>query len=191
MIGTFMERQLLFNRFKDDVEKNTKFAIDHFLKLSDSQFNWHSQQEKWSIGQCIQHINMISRHWHKQFEKVLKGGIKSENNTEYNSGFLGKYILKVITPVATKKFKTPNLFQPHFLVNGKVAMDDFLDFQKRFVDLAEKLRNYDLEKNKLDSTIYPIIQIKLGDAFEINSRHTTRHLNQALNVMHEKNFPKG
>jgi len=185
-----MERQLLFNKFKDDVEKNTTFALDHFLNLSDSQFNWHAAPEKWSIGQCIQHINMISRHWHKQFEKVLKGGIRSENNAEYNSGFLGKYILKVMTPIATKKFKTPNLFQPHFLVNGKVALDEFLDFQKRFIDLAEKLRNYDLEKNKLDSTIYPIIQIKLGDAFEINSRHTARHLNQALSVMQEKEFPK-
>jgi len=185
-----MERQLLFNRFKSDVEKNTDFAIDHFLNLSDAQFNWHAEPDKWSIGQCIQHINMISRHWHRQYEKVLKGGIKSENKSTYASGFLGKYILKVISPVATKKFKTPSLFQPHFLVNGKVAMDEFLDFQKRFNDLAEKLKSYDLEKNKLDSTIYPIIQIKLGDAFEINNRHTTRHLNQALHVMQEKGFPK-
>jgi len=185
-----MERQLLFNRFKEDVEKNTQFALDHFLKLSDAQFNWRAAPDKWSISQCIQHINMISRHWYKQFEKILKGGIKSENKGDYTPGFLGKYVLKVITPVATKKFKTPGLFQPHYLVNGKVAMDEFFDFQKRFTDMAEKLRKYDLEKNKLDSTIYPVIHLKLGDAFEINNRHTARHLNQALNVMNAKGFPK-
>jgi DinB family protein len=185
-----MERQLLFNRFKDDAEKNAQFALDHFSNLSDLQFNWRPSPDKWSIGQCIQHINMISRHWHKQFEKVLKSGIKSENAGEYTPGFLGKYVLKVITPEAVKKFKTPVLFQPHFEVNGKVAMDEFFDFQKRFTDLAEKLRNYDLEKNKLDSTIYQIVHLKLGDAFEINNRHTARHLNQALNVMKSTGFPQ-
>ncbi|HKR06217.1 MAG TPA: DinB family protein [Bacteroidia bacterium] len=185
-----MERQLLFNRFKEEVEKNTQFALKHFSNLGDAQFNWHAEPDVWSIGQCIQHINMISRHWHKQFSKVLKGGIKSANKGEYTPGFLGKYVLKVITPVVTKKFKTPNLFQPHFLVNGKVAMDEFLDFQKRFTDLAEKLRNYDLEKNKLNSTIYPVVHLKLGDAFEINNNHTARHLNQAFNVMNAPGFPK-
>jgi hypothetical protein len=185
-----MERQLLFNRFKEEVEKNTQFALDHFSNLSDSQFNWRAAPDRWSIGQCIQHINMISRHWNKQFEKVLKNGIKSENKGKYVPGFLGKYLLKIITPVADRKIKTPVLFQPHFLVNGKAALDEFLDFQKRFKDMTDKLRHYDLEKNKLDSTNYSMIHLKLGDAFTINSQHTTRHLNQALNVKNAEGFPK-
>ncbi|MEO5570119.1 MAG: DinB family protein [Bacteroidia bacterium] len=185
-----MERQLLFNRFSEDVQKYTQFALEHFSNLSDAQFSWHPVPGKWSIAQCIQHINMLSRHWHKQFERVLKNGIKSENTGEYTPGFLGKYILRVITPFPARKIKTPDMFQPHFMVNGKVAMEEFFDFQKRFTAMAEKLRQYDLEKNKLDSTVYQMIHLKLGDAFIINNQHTGRHLNQALSVMNAEGFPK-
>jgi len=185
-----MERQLLFDHFINDVEKNTQFAVEHFSNLTDIQFNWRPAPDKWSIGQCIQHINMISRHWHRQFEKVLKSGIKSENKGEYAPGFLGKYLARIIAPVATRKIKTPSLFQPHFLVNGKVALDEFLDFQKRFLEMTDKLKQFDLEKNKLDSTNYSMIHLKLGDAFIINNQHTTRHLNQALDVMKEEKFPE-
>ena len=185
-----MERQLLFNRFKEDVEKNIQFAVQNFSHLSEPQFNWHPATKVWSIGQCFQHINMITTHWLKQLDKVLKAGIKSDNSEDYTSGFLGNYLLKLITPVAIKKFITPKLFEPHFLVYGKVTMNEFIDFQHRFSDIAEKIKDYDLKKNKLDSTVLSFLQIRLGDAFTINNQHTRRHLNQALNVKNREDFPK-
>lgn len=81
------------------------------------------------------------------------------------------------------------MFDPHFLVNGKACRDEFMDSQKRFYAFADKIKEYDLEKNKLDSTITSIINLRLGDAFTLNNQHTTRHLNQALKVKMLENFP--
>ncbi len=64
-------------------------------------------------------------------------------------------MLKAITPVAVKKFKTPGSFQPHNLVNGKATMDEFLDLQKRFLAISEKIRTFDLEKNKDEFRNFP------------------------------------
>lgn len=74
-----MIRQILLNKFKEDVEKNTHFVVEHFSNLNETQFNWRPGPDHWSIGQCLQHINMMSRHYLKQFDKVLKYGTKSEN----------------------------------------------------------------------------------------------------------------
>lgn len=185
-----MERKLLFNRFREEVEKNTKFALDNFSHLSEPQFNWTPGTDTWSIGQCILHINMTSRHWLKQFEKILKHGVKSNNTGNYKPGVLGNYLVKIITPVATRKFKTPEIFQPHFLVNGKACMDEFMDFQKRFLELADKIKNYDLEKNKLNFPVTSLVHVRLGDAFTIYNQHARRHLNQAMKVMKQENFPQ-
>lgn len=184
-----MQSRELIDKLKQDVEENILFASKNFSSLSEPQFNWKPAPYRWSIAQCIQHINMSGRHYFKKFELTLKKGVKSSGDNDFKPGFLSSYLVRLIQPKPSVKLRTPEIFEPHFTVNGQAAMEEFFELQNHFSQLADRIRQYDLNKNKLKSRTTPLLKLKLGDAFTLVNNHTARHLNQAKIVKSNPKFP--
>ena len=177
--------------FKPEAVANTLFAVENFANLNDAQLSWKPSPERWSINQCLAHINLFNHYYTQQIKRVVKGpGKKSDNSGEYHrTGVGGLLILSLLNPKA-KKFKTAKNFDPPSSLDSKKVMNDFMDFQKQWEDVMDQIQEYDIVKNRVHSPFFRLITYRMGNAIELNNIHTRRHLSQARNVMKESGFPQ-
>lgn len=179
----------LIETFIADCDLNTSFANANFSGLDEEQFNWKYHPSVWSIAQCIQHLNMTGTHWLRQFEKIPKKKLSSSSSEKFQSGILSKYLLKIITPEAKLKLKTPSVFIPHHLISGKACLEEFNEVQERMKSYAAKFIQTDISSIHLTPPNFSFIQVNIGEALILHNRHVKRHLNQALHMKQHFLFP--
>jgi hypothetical protein len=91
-----------------------------------------------------------------------------------------------------RKMKSPKNFNPSFdinLMNGQ----DIAGFEKDQMELLNILTHAEevnLRKVKVPISISKIIRLRLGDALMFVIYHNERHMQQALNIIEHKSFPK-
>ncbi len=180
----------LIEAFITECDANTAFARLHFSDLEEDQFNWKYRPSVWSIAQCIQHLNMTGTHWLRQFEKIPKKKLNAVTTDKFQSGILSKYLLKIITPEAKIKLKSPAIFIPHHLISGKACLEEFYEVQERMKSYAEKFSQADISSIHLVPPNFSFIQVNIGDALMLHNRHVKRHLLQALRMKEHSLFPQ-
>lgn len=185
-----MDKRTLISNFKPEAVANTLFAVENFANLNDAQLNWKPSPERWSINQCLAHINLFNHYYTHEIKRVTNGaGKKSDNSGEYQRTGVGGFLIRSLVDPKAKKFKTAKNFNPPSSLDSKKVMKDFMDFQKQWEDEMDKIQEYDIVKNRVHSPFFRLITYRIGNAIELNNIHTKRHLNQAKNVMKESGFP--
>ncbi|MBL7928333.1 MAG: DinB family protein [Bacteroidia bacterium] len=180
----------LLETFAAECDTNTTFARLHFSDLEEDQFNWRYRPLVWSIAQCIQHLNMTGTHWLRQFEKIPKKKLKAGTPDKFQPGILSKYLLKIITPEAKIKLKSPAIFIPHHLITGKVCLEEFYEVQERLKSYSVKFSQADISSGYLIPPNFSFIHVNIGEALMLHNRHVKRHLLQALQIKKHILFPQ-
>jgi hypothetical protein len=171
-------------------EANIERASKTFSHLSDIQFNWKSNPESWSVGECISHLVNSNNLYLNKIEMILSSCASSlEKDFTYKQSFMGKLIAKAVDPVSVRKTKTFKVFFPDASEIHKRIIDEYVKSSKKFIELAGRMQNLDLNRIKLSSPVNKLIRLNLGDALIIITKHDERHLNQAEKVMSQKEFP--
>lgn len=179
------QKEELINELINDTRIVIKTVNDHLMTLSDEVINTKPAFDKWSVLECIQHMNIANKHYYREFEKKLKNANRN-NITTFKSGPLGNYFIKMIKPtedgLIPHKMKTMKIFRPISLLNRDVIAQ-FINDQDRLIELLELSRNVDLGKIKIKSALGSWLLFKLGDAFQFVIAHNQRHVLQALNTI--------
>ena len=185
-----MDRKLILQNLITDAGSNLQLAKDQLSGLSDHQRNWKPGPKRWSVNQCLEHINITNREWIEKLKPVLQHGVKSDNSGLFKHGLIGSYMIRTHMPGNKTKFKTKKSFDPPSALDSQKVWGDFMQLQQQWIDTMKLIQPYDLDKNKAQSPFASFIKYKLGDATILNNLHTHRHLNQAINVTKEEQFPK-
>ena len=185
-----MDKKTVISNFKPEAVANTTLALKNFAGLRDDQLNWKPAPERWSINQCLEHINITTRHWTKEVKRVVEsGGKKTDNAGEYHRTGIGGFLIRSLLTPKPRKFKTSKNFDPPTTLDSKKVMKDFIDLQRQWEDEIDKIQEYDIVRNRVHSPFFHPITYRLGNGIELNNIHTRRHLTQAVNVMKEPGFP--
>jgi len=185
-----MDKQTLIAGFQPEAASNTQFA-QQFFSLTDHQRNWQPAPEKWSINQCLEHITITNRGWLSEINRLIANGAKmSDNHGEYKRVGIGGYMIGTLVTTKPRKYKTRKKFNPPSLLDTETVKNDFMNFQKQWEEAMDKIKGFDIDRNKVRSPFLNIIKYRLGNTIELNNIHTRRHLNQAMNVMKTDGFPK-
>ena len=175
----------------ETTEANIARTSKTFSHLSEIQFNWKSNPESWSVGECISHLVISNNLYLNKIEKILSSYPSSqEKDFPYKQSFFGKLIAKGVDPAYVRKSKTFKVFFPNANEIHKDIIDEYVKSSKKFIELAGRMRNLGLKKIKLSSPVNKLIRLNLGDALIIIPKHDERHLNQAEKVMKSERFPK-
>lgn len=182
-----MKYSELIAKTKQEMAAN-KTRAEKLLSLNQHQLSWQPAPGKWSIAQCLEHLNIVSRHYlqHMNYDKASK----ITEDKEFKPSFLGGFLAKnfaVIPP--RRRFKTSKAFSPENNMNGQEVLKDFLSNQDKIMQLVDKASGYDLNKNKVPSPATGFIKFRFGDVLNMDGKHTARHLYQADNVMKAEGFP--
>ena len=178
-------------------ETQEMLAFAEELKsLSETQWTWRPGPKKWSIAECIGHLNIFAKHYLERAEKAMsaKGALSSVLQT-FKSGYWGERLSTSMKPLPDGQIPSPmgtmGMFDPtkKEWVN-KDTLSTFIKYHKMMLAQIERADRYDLEGIRITSTLGPIIRFKLGDTFRFMVAHDQRHLLQAKRVMGASGFPK-
>jgi hypothetical protein len=166
-------------------------AREVFGHLSPSQLNWKPSAERWSVGQCFDHLVVTNRCFFPDMERVAAGTYRPSLWARVSplSGFFGRFILKALDPARGRRTKAPRVFEP---ARSDVAADVVERFAAHQSELSERMRataGADLRGLKVTSPVSPVATYSLLDAYRILVAHERKHFEQARRVTQTQGFP--
>jgi len=169
---TFNSNQLIENLIQQTKENLNH--VEKFKNLSTETLNWKENEKRWSILECIEHLNLYGDFYIQEIGKRIASS-SSTASENFKSGKLGNYFAKIMLPGAkpmnTFKDKNPsgsNLSKQH--------IERFEDQQKKMLDLLNQARTVNLKKVKTGISISKIVKLRLGDTFRVVINHNQRHV---------------
>jgi hypothetical protein len=162
-----------------------------FGGLDAGQLNWKPSAERWSVGQCFDHLIQTNRTFFADMERVAAGTYKSSAWARVSplSGFFSRMILRALDPVKGRKTKAPRVFLP---ASSDVAADVIEKFASHQDELVRRMRataGRDLRRTMVTSPVAAVATYSLLDAYRIVVAHERKHFEQARRVAEAQGFP--
>ena len=162
-----------------------------FSNLTELQINWKPSEERWNVGECIEHL-VITQNLYNSKIKELQPLFETSDKGEFKfkHTFSGRMILKYVDPDSDTRSKTFKVFKPASKKINTSIFGSFCEEVEMMISFAEYMHGIDLTKLKISSPITKLLKMNVGDALLINLYHNRRHLNQAEKILNNTNFPK-
>lgn len=179
------------NSLISQAEAIARDAQQVFGSLSPAQLNWKPSAERWSVGQCFDHLITTNSGYLPIVDDVLAGRKKSSiwQKLPVLPKFWGKVLIKSLDPSSTRKIKAPKKFQPaQSNISGSI-IHDFVAQQGQVIEKMRSTANLDLEHIVITSPAAAPVTYSLMDAYRIIVVHERRHFQQAQRVTEESGFP--
>lgn len=175
----------LIKELKEDVQR-LQAAADHLKNTEKSKLVFVENDGKWSVVQCLEHLNEFGRFYLPAIEKAIT--VKTgEKNAWFNSGFLGDYFTKSMKPKNVfdikNKMKTMKRFTFPNSLNVDTVMKEYIDQKIKLQHLLDTANDRDLNSIRIPITLTKMIKLKLGDIFRFLIAHEQRHMIQARNTL--------
>ncbi len=191
-----VESTQLLQHAQKDAQKIISTFENEFLTLSIKETTWQAAPNQWSVLQCLEHLNLVSKHYITEMQKKVDGAIEQgiTSNQYFKRGFIGKRMTKsmkpkengaIPNPVQTFKNFNPINLPP--IEDVQAVLDQFAQDQQVFLEVLEKAAMVDLNKVKITSLLR-FLKLKLGDAIEFYLAHEARHMLQAQRVLEARAF---
>lgn len=163
-----------------------------FLPLSEEQLNWKEEAHEWSIGECLSHLNSISKTHLEEISKAISQSPYRSPNTYFEQNWLGKRLVARVRLNQNNQIKkprqSPSQYAPVFHATNIVQT--FLDNQKQILQFLKSAQQIDIQKTKIPIAFGGLIKIPLGDVLQMIVYHHERHLVQAQRVRYTDGFPE-
>ena len=173
------------------LEVQRREARDLIDPLDPQQFNWRPGPDRWSVGQCLDHLNQTNG---KLLPVLQQAGAAGRDRNQMASGPLrygpvARWFRDSMKPEFTKPLRSPRIYRPAAsqLDMAQVAdeFDRSLGALARIIGQADGL---DLAAIRAASPVSRFLRIPLGIWFESVVVHDDRHLQQARRVTAEPGF---
>jgi DinB superfamily len=177
------QRAHLIEELLVQTEQNSK-NVEKFKTLSREALNFKENPERWSILECIEHLNRYGEFYLPELEaRILATKPRPEADT-FSSGMIGNYfanLMKVRDGKMTK-MKSPKDKNPSNSEISVTALEKFTKQQQRLEALLHQAKQMDLQRIKCSISLTSLIKLRLGDTFRFFINHIERHVYQANKV---------
>ena len=174
-----------------ELEAVGREAREVFGSLSAAQLNWKPSAERWSVGQCFDHLITTNRTFFPDMERVAAGTHRGTLWARVSpfSGYFARYILGALDPSKGRKIKAPRAFLP---AESDVAADVIGRFVGNLSEVAARMRateGVDLRRTVIASPAMAFVTYSLFDVYRIFVAHARKHFEQARRVTQAGGFP--
>ncbi|MGI9531417.1 DinB family protein [Lutimonas sp.] len=167
-----------------DLQKTTQMNqsdLNRLILCSEEELNKRSHLDSWSALECLAHLNIYSAFYIPEIKKNLEGTKYKKPTTQFKSGILGNYFVKMVGPIEhSKKMKTLTSSNPIGSDLSLSTLQQFGAYQEQTLEILENASTVDIARTKCGISIAPWLKIKLGDALRVVIMHNRRHMIQAL-----------
>jgi len=178
-----MTNQTLITHLIKDVENIVSTVNKEFKHLTINQLNHKENVNKWSILECLEHLNR----YHAYYNPAIKQGLTAaKGNTidkRYKNGWFGKMSIDMMSPDNLKKQKAIAKFNPVGSQLSQNTLSQFLAYQQELLTLLALAKNKNINQRKVPVEFFKLMKMKIGDALTFVITHEQRHILQAQNVL--------
>ncbi|NDD63187.1 MAG: DinB family protein [Acidobacteria bacterium] len=160
--------------------------------LSEAQSAWQPAPNRWSIAQCLEHLNATARNYFPLVNNTINNARSSGllSAGPYRHGWLGRLYAGLVPPPPKLRVPSPRRFTPPPDRPMSEIWPSFLNFQDRLQELIVHANGVDLGRATVPSPVNGLIKISLGSTLAIIVGHEQRHLWQARQIHEAEGFPK-
>lgn len=161
--------------------------------LSTEAFNWQPAPERWSIAQCLAHLNVTGGLLVPRLEDAIaqaeaQGRVRKR---PVRHGFFGRWFIRSNEPNPKRKLKTPSAYRPPAQRAPDVLVPNLMDLQDRLIACTERADALDLTSFKIASPAAGFLRFDVPTWLAVTEAHERRHLAQAQDVRANPAFPGG
>ena len=173
----------LLNELDSVVKDIIQIVETDFATYSPHELNWKPTPEKWSVSECLEHLNIYSRYYNPAMEEAIQEKSHLPFIEDFTSGWIGDFSIKSVHPDNTKKQKTLKRLDPVQSELPPTVLEDFLTHQQQLRDIISKSRTVNLNKIKIPAEVAKLLKLRLGDCLRFVVAHEQRHIRQAKAVL--------
>jgi hypothetical protein len=164
--------------------------------VTEDRFRWRPDPSRWSMGECIAHLNIVNGGSLESIETGIKKGHASGKTGEgpFQYGFLSRKFIASQEPPVEKKYKAPKVFLPPSELKMAETLAEYRRIGGELKRLAREANGLHLVKVKvimpaLPAALRAIVRMPLGGRLVLITTHDRRHLWQAEQVRNDAGFP--
>jgi len=152
--------------------------------LPPDQFTKQPEPGKWSVAECLLHLNTTAKVVQSLMEKAIAEG--KRNNTvgggPFGIGFKGRLLVWIAEPPPKFRIRAPRSVRPPSQIDNPLRLlPDFLKAQDEWERLIRESAGLDLGKVKVGPR-FSAFRARLAAIWPWMMAHQRRHLLQAENV---------
>ena len=177
--------------FRKQFEQISADADALVTPLGQEQFVWKPGPNRWSIAECLEHMNATARAYLPAIDEgiadAIRHGAYAEGPFQYN--LIGRIFSRLLEPPARFRMRAPIDKQPGPERPKRETLAGFRAYQVQYVDRLRQANGIDLSRSCVRSPLASWIRIPLGSAFASMAAHERRHLWQARKITEMAGFP--
>jgi hypothetical protein len=160
--------------------------------ISFEQLNWKPSPGSWSIAECLEHLLISDRSYFDNLKEIVVGKYKMTFWEQYSpfATLCGRLLKDRLRETVKKKMKAPKKIRPLPSAKPVAFIDIYFENLECFLNYISKCADIDIDKTIITSPTIKIVTYSLRDAFEFLIQHEHRHINQAIRVKENHEFPK-
>lgn len=160
--------------------------------LDDSQFTWRPAPDRWSIGECFEHLNLTAAVYVPAIDATIADARAKRLHSAgpFAYPMLERLFVAWSEPPVRRRGKTFKPFRPATRLSRDAVMDAFSGWQDRVSERIHSADGLDLRRARRRSPILPVMKWSLGTMFALVLTHERRHIWQARQVRNTKGFPE-
>ena len=159
--------------------------------LSDAQFNWHPGEGRWSIADCLQHLNVGVSKTLPAFDRAIGEG-RSKGQLApgvgpFQYGWFSRWMISSMEPPPKWRMRTPRILRVPAGATYRAAdvLPEFLSVRDQLAQRVRQADGLDLAKIRTISPVNSLLRLPLGAYFAFIIAHDRRHVWQARQVRNE------
>ena len=157
-----------------------------FRPLTDDQLNHRPRPDKWSVGQCLEHLNIVGGLYLPAIARKLKQARErgSTPATVVKRGFIGRKMTQAMrAPASQKSLKAPQQYAPSGSRLPRTVVEVFSRQLDELTELLKQARHINANAVRVPNPIVPLLRLRLTDVVEMLVAHLQRHVAQAERVL--------
>jgi len=160
--------------------------------LSESQFNWRPGKGRWSIAECLGHLNVAVTRTLPALDRAIEQGRARgmQGQGPFRYGWFANWMARSMEPPPKFRMKTFPIFEvpPQATHSLTRVLPDFVAVRDQLAERVRQAEGLDLRRVKTVSPVTRLLRLPLGAYFAFMIAHERRHLWQAWQVRNAPAF---
>lgn len=149
--------------------------------LTEEHFNKRPGKNKWSVAECIDHLNASYNAYAPIIKNVIENSANDSitNPDEFKSRIFFRFFTSFLEPPYRMKVKTFTIFMPDEKLNKNDTLKKFYNSTNEFIDFINRSEKVDIKKTIITSPVSDKLRFQLGELYPFMAAHIRRHIWQA------------
>lgn len=161
-------------------------------RLDTAQLLWSPEPGRWSITQCLDHLNVVGERLHPvlnaRISEAKERGMLAPG--PFRHSMLGNFFIRMVEPPYKLKVPVPiDLVEEAEVKDPEEVIARFLHMKEQMLAMLVRADGLDLGAVTINSPFRRPLRLSLGQWFGFIAAHDRRHLWQAWNVRRDAGFP--